>query len=263
MKGADGVAGNFARGDALKEDTGKGRSRDEHIDHDSAVDGVAFPLIEDTIRDIGVVVIGQSENGFAGKDAIIGPFLELGQQVRCGVAKQVGEGGAAGSRIGLGIRGDREQFVTGASVAEDEGKFADDRLRFLVAAGFADGVPGRRFRGLAPALEALVETAEDGEAVLVVGAGKEIVHRSRRFFEILGEAARDESSDGGELGGEGEIYSPPGLSRNGLGDSVPNHQALLSVCGIRGEGAQSRCEIPSFHGRNALESRGEFQANEA
>ena len=232
MKGTDRVAGDRPLGDVRQQNPGEGRPRDEHINGNGAVDGVAFPLGEDAVRDIGVIVVGKSEDGFAGEDAVIGPFLEFGQQIRCGITKQVGQGGAAGTRIGFGVIGNGEQGVTGQPVSEDEGKFADHRLRFLVAAGLGNGVPRNRFRSFAPALKALIETAQDGESVFVGGAGKEIVHRCGCLFKILGKAARDELGDGGEFGGEGEIYGIFRVFRNCFGDAIPDHERLLAVGGV-------------------------------
>ncbi len=131
MEGSDRVAGDLTLFNSLKESLRIPGTRDEDVNGDGAVDGVALPLIEDAVRHIGIVVVRESEDGFAGEDAVIGPFFQFGKEIRRGIAEEISQCGAAGSGIGLGIRGDGEQLVTGATVAKDEGEFADERFGFL------------------------------------------------------------------------------------------------------------------------------------
>ena len=181
-------------------------------------------MIEDAVRHPGIVVVGETEDGLATENAVVGPLLQLGQEIGRGIANEVRQGGAAGSGIGLGVRGDGEQFITGASVAEDDGEFAEQGLRFLVAPGFGDGVPGGRLGGLAPALEAFVEAAENGEAVFGSRTAEELVHRSGRLFQVLGESPRDEPGDDGEFGGKGELDGFVREFRDRFGDAIPDHE---------------------------------------
>ena len=224
VEGRDRLAGNLLLRKAVEEDPRIRDTRDERVHRGRTKDGVAFPLIEDAVRHSGIIVVRETEDGLAAEDAVIGPLLQLGQEIGRGIANEVRQGGAAGSGIGLSVCGDGEQFITGAAIAEDDGEFANERLRFLVAEGFGDGVPGGWFRGLAPTAERFVETSEDGKAILVGYAREELVHWSGRLFQVLSESPRDEPCNGGEFGGEGEFDGFVRILRDHISDAIPDHE---------------------------------------
>ncbi len=235
LEGADGVAGHLPFGDAVEQALRVAGAGDEGVDADGTVDAVALPLADDAGGHLGIVVAGESEDGFAGEDAVVGPALQHREQVGRRVAEEVGQGGATGTGIGFLVLGDGEQLIAGAAVSEDDGEFADEGLRFLVPARLGDGIPGGGLGSLGPAAQGFVEAAQDVEAVFVGGAGEEVVDRLGSFFEILGEASGDEAGDGGEFGIEGEIDVLIGLDWNRLGNPIPDHERLLAVAGVFGE----------------------------